>query len=266
MDLGITGKTALVSGADSGIGLATARTLVGEGARVVLTDVDQSKLDEALDTVGAEEGKAYAFAADLTKPDDIDALVQQVEEAVGGIDILVHSAGITGATGLFHEVDEAGWQETIDVNLLAPARLTRAFLPSMRGRGWGRIVFIASEDAEQPYPDEIPYCAAKAGLLALSKGLSKTYAKEGILVNAVSPAFIATPMTDAMMEKRAQELGVSFDEAVASFLEEERPGIELKRRGEAFEVAPIIALLCSERASFVNGANWRIDGGSVATI
>ncbi|HLU35039.1 MAG TPA: SDR family oxidoreductase, partial [Thermomicrobiales bacterium] len=86
------------------------------------------------------------------------------------------------------------------------------------------------------------------------------------LVNAVSPAFIATPMTDAMMEQRAQEMGVSFEEAIATFLEEERPGIELERRGEAYEVAPVIALLCSERASFVNGANWRVDGGSVATI
>jgi NAD(P)-dependent dehydrogenase (short-subunit alcohol dehydrogenase family) len=266
MNLGLTGKTALISGGDSGIGLATARILVEEGARVVLTDIDQGRLEEALATLGADEGKAYAFAADLTSSDDIDGLVRRVSDEVGAVDILVHSAGITGATGLFHEIDERGWQETLDVNLMAPVRLTRAFLPSMRGRGWGRIVFIASEDAVQTYPDEIPYCAAKAGLLALSKGLSRTYAQEGILVNAVSPAFIATPMTDAMMQQRADELGVTFDEAIESFLEEERPGIELKRRGEASEVAPVIAMLCSELASFVNGANWRVDGGSVATM
>lgn len=266
MDLGIRGRTALVSGGDSGIGLATAKLLAQEGARVVLTDIDQAKLDAALATFDAGEATVLAFAADLTKPDDVAALVRQVEDAVGGIDILVHSAGGTGVQGPFHEIGDAGWHEMLDTNLMAPVRLTRAFLPSMRGKGWGRIVFISSEDAVQTYPDEIPYCASKAGLLALSKGLSKTYAKEGILVNAVSPAFIATPMTDAMMEQRAEELGVSFDEAVASFLEEERPGIEMQRRGEVFEVAPVIALLCSERASFVNGANWRVDGGSVATM
>lgn len=266
MDLGIRGRTALISGGDSGIGLATAKLLAEEGVRVILTDVDQAKLDDALGTIGAEEGMALAFAADLTKPDDVTNLARQVEEAVGDLDILVHSAGITGETGFFHEVDDDAWHEVLETNLLAPVRLTRALLPGMRRKRWGRIVFIASEDAEQPYPDEIPYCASKSGLLALSKGLSKTYAKEGILVNAVSPAFIATPMTDAMMEQRAQEMGVSFEEAITTFLEEERPGIELERRGEAYEVAPVIALLCSERASFVNGANWRVDGGSVATI
>jgi NAD(P)-dependent dehydrogenase (short-subunit alcohol dehydrogenase family) len=265
MDLGIRGRTALISGGDSGIGLATAKLLVEEGVRVVLTDLDQAKLDAALQSFQADEGEAFAFAADVTQPMSIRRLVQEVRE-VGEVDILVNSAGITGATGQFHELDDAGWQETLDVNLMGPVRLTRAFLPGMRRKGWGRIVFIASEDAVQPYADEIPYCSAKAGLLALSKGLSKIYAKEGILVNAVSPAFIATPMTDAMMEQRASEMGVSIDEAIESFLEEERPGIELKRRGEADEVASVIAMLCSERASFVNGSNWRVDGGSVATI
>lgn len=264
MDLGIRGRTALISGGDSGIGLATAKLLQDEGVTVVLTDKDQAKLDTALGGLAA--GAAHAFPADVTDPVSVGALVEQVQGAVGDIDILVNAAGITGATGQFHEIDDAGWDETLAVNLMGAVRLTRAFLPGMRARGWGRIVFIASEDAVQPYPDEIPYCASKAGLLAVAKGMSKTYATEGILVNAVSPAFIATPMTDAMMEKRAEETGTSFDEAVESFLEEERPGIALKRRGEADEVAAVIALLCSERASFVNGSNWRVDGGSVATI
>lgn len=263
MDLGIRGRTALISGGDSGIGLATAKLLRDEGVTVVLTDVDQSKLDAAVRELG--DG-AHAFAADVTDPQSIGRLAEQVQGAVGDVDILVNSAGITGSTGPFHEIDDAGWNETLEVNLMGAVRLTRAFLPAMRVNGWGRIVFIASEDAVQPYPDEIPYCAAKAGLLAVSKGMSKQYAKEGILVNAVSPAFIATPMTDAMMEQRAGEMGVSFDEAVASFLEEERPHIELQRRGEVDEVAPVIALLCSERASFVLGSNWRVDGGSVASI
>jgi len=149
---------------------------------------------------------------------------------------------------------------------MGPVRLVKAFLPALRSGGWGRLVFVASEDAVQPYDDELPYCAAKAGILALAKGLSRSYALEGLLVNAVSPAFIHTPMTDAMMEKRADEKGTSTDEAIVSFLDEERPYMELKRRGEPQEVANVIAFLCSDLASFVNGSNYRVDSGSVATI
>ncbi len=263
MDLGISGKTALISGGDSGIGWHTARILLDEGVTVVITDKDQSSLDEAASRLG---GQVHAFAADITSTESIARLHQQVTQAVGDIDILVQSAGITGAQGLFHEVDDAGWVETIEVDLLGPVRLVKAFLPSLRTGGWGRIVFLASEDGVQPYDDEIPYCSAKAGVLALMKGLSRTYALEGLLVNAVSPAFIHTPMTDAMMEKRATQRGTDVDEAIRSFLDEERPYMALQRRGEPEEVANVIAFLCSDRSGFVNGANYRVDSGAVASI
>jgi len=266
MDLKITGKKALITGADSGIGWETARILLAEGATVVISDKDQDSLDEAATKLDAAEGTLFAFAADVTSVESIAALERDVREAVGDIDILVQSAGITGAQGLFHEIDDEGWTNTIEVDLMGPVRLVSAFLPALRKGGWGRIVFLASEDAVQPYDDEIPYCAAKAGVLALSKGLSRSYAKEGLLVNAVSPAFIHTPMTDAMMEKRADQLGTSVDDAIESFLDEERPYMELKRRGEPTEVANVIAFLCSDLASFVNGSNYRVDSGSVATI
>jgi NAD(P)-dependent dehydrogenase (short-subunit alcohol dehydrogenase family) len=266
MDLGITGKTALVTGADSGIGWETARILLAEGATVVISDKEQGLLDEAAARLDAPEGRLHAFAADVTSVASLDELHRRVQEAVGDIDILVQSSGITGAQGLFHEIDDAGWTDTLEVDLLGPVRLVKAFLPSLRTGGWGRIVFLASEDAVQPYDDELPYCAAKAGVLALSKGLSRSYAKEGLLVNAVSPAFIHTPMTDAMMEKRADQLGSSKQEAIESFLDEERPYMELKRRGEPTEVANVVAFLCSDLASFVNGSNYRVDSGSVATI
>ena len=262
MDLGLTGKVALVTGADSGIGWETARLLIAEGTTVVVSDRDQSSLDDAARRLG----DVHAFAADITSVESLAALHDSVIEAVGAIDILVQSAGITGAQGLFHEIDDAGWVDTIDVDLLGPVRLVREFLPDLRAGGWGRLVFVASEDAVQPYDDELPYCAAKAGILALSKGLSRSYASEGLLVNAVSPAFIHTPMTDAMMEKRAKEKGTSVDEAIESFLDEERPYMELGRRGEPAEVAAVIAFLCSDAASFVNGSNYRVDSGSVATI
>jgi len=263
MDLGIAGKKALVTGGDSGIGWHTAQQLLDAGATVVVSDKDQSTLDEAASRL---TGDVHAIAADITSVESVAALRDAVLDAVGEIDILVQSAGITGAQGLFHEIDDAGWVETITVDLLGPVRLVSAFLPSLRRGGWGRLVFLASEDGVQPYDDEIPYCSAKAGILALMKGLSRTYASEGLLVNAVSPAFIHTPMTDAMMEKRATQRGTDVDEAIESFLDEERPYMALKRRGEPEEVASVIAFLCSDRASFVNGANYRVDSGAVASI
>ena len=266
MDLGISGRKALITGADSGIGWHTAKQLLAEGATVVITDIDQGRLDTAAGQLGASDGKVFAFAADITKLDQLAALRDRVQGAVGDIDILVQSAGITGAQGMFDEIDDAGWTSTIETDLLGPVRVVSTFLPMLRRGGWGRLVMIASEDAVQPYPDEIPYCCAKAGVLALVKGLSKTYAKEGLLINAVSPAFIHTPMTDAMMDKRAKQNGTSVDQAVESFLDEQRPGIELHRRGEPEEVASVIAFLCSERASFVNGSNYRVDAGSVQSI
>ncbi len=263
MNLGIEGRIALVTGADSGIGFETASQLLAEGVTVVISDIDQGKIDEAAARLG---GKVHAVAADLTNPASVKALRERVIEEVGVPQILVNAAGVTGATGLFHEIDEAGWQQTLDIDFFGVVRLVQAFINDIRGSGWGRIVLTASEDAVQPYVDELPYCAAKAAILSLTKGLSKTYAKEGVLVNAVSPAYIATPMTDAMMEKRAKANGTSVDEAIHSFLDEERPFIELKRRGRADEVAAVILFLCSEKASFVNGSNYRVDAGSVATI
>lgn len=266
MDLGLRGRVALVTGGDSGIGWHTAQVLLAEGATVVLSDRDEGLLKEAADRLGAEEGRLHVVTADLSTDAAARELGRQVADRVGDLDILVHAAGITGAQGTFDEIDDQGWVDTLTVDLLAPVRVTRAVLPGLRRGGWGRIVYVTSEDAVQPYDDELPYCAAKAGVLAFAKGLSQTYAKEGLLVNCVSPAFIHTPMTDAMMDDRARERGTSVDEAITSFLDEERPHLTLKRRGEPEEVAAIVAVLCSEKASFVNGSNWRVDAGSVAHV
>lgn len=266
MDLHITGKKALITGADSGIGWHAAQELVREGVTVFLTDRDPDELARAVEALGAPESQVLHHAADVTSFEEIEALGAAVQDTIGDIDILVHAAGVTGAQGLFHEIDDDGWVDTLRTDLLGAVRITRQFLPALRRGGWGRLVFLTSEDAVQPYDDELPYCASKAGLLALSKGLSRTYAREGLLVNAVSPAFIRTPMTDAMMDQRSAQLGLDRDEAIVSFLEQDRPHLELERRGEPEEVAAVIAFLCSDRASFVVGSNYRVDGGSVATL
>lgn len=265
MDLGLREKVAVITGGDSGIGQATAQLLAKEGAKVAVIDKTSEALEQAVIEI-IKLGEVFAVQADLTKPKEVEAAKHKIDQQFGTTHILVHAAGITGATGDFLELSDEDWYQTIEVDLMATVRTCRAFIPGMREVGWGRVILISSEDAVQPYPEELPYCACKAGVLNLAKGLSKAYAKDGVLVNTVSPAYIATPMTDAMMEKRSKQMDVSFGEVIDSFLDEQRPHIELKRRGKPEEVAAVIAFLCSEQSSFVVGSNYRVDGGSVASL
>ena len=265
MDLGIAGRIAVVTGADSGMGFEVARFLVEAGVKVMMTDREAKTVEAEAHKLKAL-GAVATHAADLTVSGSIDGLRDATIAAFGPADILVHAAGITGPVGDFLDMTDDDWLKTIDIDFMAAVRLCRTFIPGMKKKGWGRVVLFSSEDGLQPDIEDLPYCACKAAILNLSKGLSKAYGQHGLTVNAILPAFIASPMTDAMMEKRAKEKGVSLDEAVASFLDEERPGIAVKRRGEAKEVASAVAYLCSMHASYVNGTAMRVDGGSVQTI
>ena len=261
MDLGIDGRRALVTGGAGGLGLATARFLQDDGAEVILTDIGGDKLDEASLALGVP-----AYAADLTRESEVQQLGDDIQRRHGTIDILVSAAGVTGAKGDPLVMADADWDEAWSTDFMSAVRVMRTFVPGMAAQRWGRVVAVVSENAVQPYWDEAVYNTAKAALLNFCRGLSRKYPDDGVLVNTVAPAFIESPMTDGMMDKRAEELGVSRDEAISSFLAEERPYLALKRRGKADEVGAVIAFLCSERASFVNGASWRVDGGSVATM
>lgn len=265
MELGIKGKVALVTGGDSGMGRATAKLLADEGVKIALLDKTTEQLKETVEEVKTV-GEAFAVKADLRNLSEVEAARDQIVNHYGTVDILVNCAGITGATGDFMEISDDDWYEALEVDLMATVRVCRTFIPLMQKSGWGRVVIVTSEDAAQPYTDEMPYSAAKAGLLNFTKNLSKAYAKDGVLVNSVSPAFIATPMTDTMMKQRAEKLGVSFEQAIDTFLKEKRPHLELQRRGKAQEVAAVITFLCSQLSSFVVGANYRVDGGSVASV
>ncbi|MCJ2084256.1 SDR family NAD(P)-dependent oxidoreductase [Methylobacterium sp. J-090] len=266
MDLGISGRVAVVTGGDSGMGFKTAEFLLREGVKVVLTDIDDTQLQKAASELAAF-GEVRAVAADLSGMKGVEVLAAFANMAFDDKPtILVCAAGITGASGDFLELTDDDWLEAIQTDLMAGVRATRAFIPHMRKAGWGRVVLFSSEDAVQPYVEELPYAAAKAGVLNLAKGLSKAYGPDGVLVNAVGPAFIATPMTDAQMEKKSKEKGITFDEAIQQTLDEERPGMVAKRRGKAEEVAAAVVFLCSERASFITGEFLRVDGGSVMTM
>lgn len=267
MDLKIKDKVALITGGDSGIGLETAKILINEGVKVILSDLKQSDLDEVIKELKKKHKteNLFGIAADLIDDKAVVAMAEKIKKDHGGIDILVNAAGARGAAGDFLTLTDDDWMETIQIDLMGAVRLARAFIPQMQGKNWGRIVMIASENAMQPYDEESPYNACKAAIINFSKCLSRIYGKENILVNTVSPAFIETPMTNAMMEDLAKEKGVSEEEAVQWFLKNKRPHLEVQRRGQPEEVAAVIAFLCSDQASFVNGSNYRVDAGAVAS-
>lgn len=258
MDLQIVGKRALITGGSGGMGIETARILKDEGVEIFLTDVEEDALQSVKDDLGVEGAVADLSTVDGVK-DFFDAHGTQ-------FDIWVHAAGVTGAKGDPLLMSEEDWDHALNIDFMSSVRMARHLGPAMCERGWGRIVFVTSENVAQPYPDETVYNASKSALLSFAKSIAMEHSDKGVLVNCVAPAFIETPMTDGMMEKRAGEYDCSFDEAIESFLEEERPYLVLKRRGKVEEVAPTIALLCSNRATFTTGANYRIDGGAVGSI
>ncbi len=263
MDLGINGRCALVTGAAGDIARETAKILLAEGCTLLLTDIDETELQQAVETLGGGD-RVKSVVADLTSQEGADKIR---EKSQWHADILVHAAGVTGAKGdPLRDITEEDWNHAWQTDFLSGVRVSKTFIPPMLDKGWGRVVFVTSENVAQPYHDEVVYNASKAATLSFATGMSQVYAPKGVLINCVAPAFIATDMTDGMMKKRAEEKGISFDEAIETFLEEERPHLVLKRRGKPEEVAAVIAFLCSERASFVVGSNYRVDGGAVQAI
>ncbi len=266
MDLGLNGKVALVTGASKGIGKAAAASLAAEGCKVVLGARGEGDLDSAVEEITSSGGEAHGVSVDVSSADGAGRLVEEAVEKYCSLDILVNNAGTTGEQLSFDELSDEDWRFVLELNVMGVVRVTRAALPHMREKGWGRIINVASESGIQPDPFMPHYNASKAALINLTKSLSKAYATEGILVNTVSPAAVRTPLVEGMFERAADEQGISVEEAEKDFLEGNRPHIEVKRVGEPEEVGAVVAFLASEAASFVNGANWRVDGGSVASV
>lgn len=267
MNLNLDDTVALVTGGSKGIGKGIAEALSAEGARVVICARHAGELEQTAGELKERCGtEVLAVPADLTDADDRQALIDETITQFGRIDVLVNNAGTAGEAGTLEDTPLQAWRELFELNLFAAVALAKAVIPHMQEQGGGRIINISSENGEQPYPDMIHYNASKAALTNFSKALSKQYAKEGILVNTVSPAFIETPLVTEMMEEAAETQGITKEEAVEQFLENDRPHIEVKRPGQIDEVGPLVAFLASEKASFINGANYRVDGGSVAAV
>lgn len=267
METGLKNKVALVTGASKGIGLAVAQALAGEGCRVAMNARNAGELrDAAADTGRSTGAEVLAVPADVTNADEVRRMVEDTAQRFGTIDVLVNNAGGIGSFASFEELTDEDWEQVLNLNLFSAVRVTRAVLPYMQRAKWGRIINMASESGIQPDAAMPHYNASKAALINLTKSLSKAYAKEGILVNTVSPAFVMTPLVAHMLAEQAKARGISPEEAEKQFLKQNRPHIEVGRAGTPEEVAAAVVFLASEAASFINGENLRVDGGSVASV
>jgi NAD(P)-dependent dehydrogenase (short-subunit alcohol dehydrogenase family) len=265
MNLNLEGRVAMVTGGSKGIGLAIAERLLAEGADVAICGRDEAQLEHARMEL-SELGRVAAVPADVRRVDEIERLMTTTLGKLGSIDVLVNNAGGITNFGGYDDLDQEDWVEAFELNLMSAVNASRLVIPAMQARGWGRIVNIASESGTQPDAFFPHYAAQKAALLSVTKSLSKALAGTGILVNAVSPAFVKTPIIETMLAEMASKEGIDVDQAERDFLQRERPNITVGRAGRPEEVAQIVAVLCSGAASFVNGTNVRVDAGSVATI
>jgi len=259
VDLSLTDKVAVVTGASKGIGLAITRALVAEGVKVVAGS--RSITEELVDL--SETGQVLTVAVDLA---DSGAPADLVSHAThfGGLDILVNNVGaVTPRTQGFLEVSDDDWQATLNLTLMAAVRTTRAAIPLLIERGGGNVVTICSVNAFLPDPGVIDYSATKAAVWNLSKSLSKEFGSQGLRFNTVSPGPVSTALwlgKDGVAATVARSTGVSFDEARRRIIES-GGGFSTGRFTEPEEVADLVLLLASQRAGNVTGADFLIDGG-----
>ena len=234
---GFSEQVAIVTGAASGLGLAIAKKLHAEGAQVVALDLNEARLGP----------RAVSFAIDLTKEDQVANVVNQIAERFGRIDILVNSAGVTGATNIkSHEVDTQNLRFVFDVNFMASFFTSRAVLPWMLKNNYGRILHIASVAGKEGNAGMLAYSASKAAVIGMTKVQGKEYAENGITVNALAPAVIQTPMVDAMPEEQVKYM---------------TDKIPMKRCGTLDEIAHMAAFIVSRETAFTTGFTFDMTGG-----
>jgi NAD(P)-dependent dehydrogenase (short-subunit alcohol dehydrogenase family) len=264
MELGLKGKIAVVTGASKGIGLAIAAALAGEGVRVVAGARTVGPELAAL----AEGGLVHPLAVDLSTPDGPRELVAQTDQ-YGGLDILVNNVGaVTPRLGGFLSVTDEEWWASLNLNLMAAVRTTRAALPALLKRGKGSIITISSVNSFLPDPSIIDYTAAKAALTNFSKALSKEVGPQGIRMNTVSPGPVATPLwlgPQGVAATVAKATGVDIDTARKQIVESQG-GFATGRFTRPDEVADLVLLLASDRAGNATGSDFVIDGGLVKTL
>jgi 3-oxoacyl-[acyl-carrier protein] reductase len=265
MDLGLSERACAVTGASRGIGRETARMLCAEGASVLLIARGPEALDEATEACAAAGGRAEALALDVTASDAGERIVAACDERFGSLDVLVNNAG-TARWRPVEEVPDADWQAAWEINVIAPLRAMRAAIPRMRERGWGRVVNVASTAGKRPSALMPEYSVAKAAELSLSRLFADLHAADGVLVNAICPGPTKSELwmgEGGLLDQSRQVAGLESREQALEAAGGKRP---IGRLAEVEEIAAAIAFLCSEHASYVAGAAWSVDGGTVQVI
>jgi NAD(P)-dependent dehydrogenase (short-subunit alcohol dehydrogenase family) len=260
MELGLTGKFAVVSGSTAGIGFAIAATLAAEGAEVVVNGRTEARVDAAVAKIRNEVKGAQVggIAADLGSREGVEQFLRQVPAA----DIVVNNLGIFEAKP-FSEITDADWLRFFEVNVLSGVRLARHYLPGMKERNWGRIVFISSESAVNIPVEMIHYGMSKTAQVAVARGLAESVAGTGITVNSILAGPTASEGVGNFIRELAQSHGVSAAQVEKEFFERVRPTSLLKRFETAEEVAAIVAFVASFKGAVINGAAIRAEGGVV---
>ena len=257
MDLQLTGKVALVTGSTAGIGYAIAAALAREGAQVIINGRTSGAVDAALGKLAAA-GTARGFAGDLST----EAAAQAVAQQFPDVEILVNSLGIFEAKP-FEEIPDADWRRLFEVNVLSGVRLARLYLPGMKRRNWGRIIFISSESAIQIPIEMIHYGMTKMAQLAVARGLAEAVAGTGITVNSILPGPTRSRGVVDFVDALATAQGVSAAQVEQDFFKNTRPTSLIKRFVTPEEVASLVAYVASPLAAATTGAALRVDGGVV---
>lgn len=256
MDLGLDGKVVLITGAGSGIGLATAKAFTAEGAQVVAADVNTAAVLE----IDAAR-KPVATTLDVTADGAIEAWVADAVKQFGAIDVLVNNVGIAPYREGFLAVSDADWNTVLGVNFFGMVKASRAVLPHMVKAGRGAIVSIASDAGRQPDPFFVDYAVSKAAVLNLSKSLSIEFGPHGIRSNCISPGPTATPAMDTFLNAMAGELGKTYEETKEYFAKDMRK-LPLGRMNDPKDVAGVAVFLASSVARQITGAAYSVDAGS----
>jgi 3-oxoacyl-[acyl-carrier protein] reductase len=269
MDLGLSGRACVVTGASRGIGRETARQLCAEGASVLLVARNEERLASATEAArgaGAEAGgRAEGLRLDVTDDDAGERMLTAAEERFGALDVLVNNAGAAQWRDL-DDVPDEDWRAQYELNVMAPLRAMRAAAPPMAERGWGRIVNVASTAGKRPSAAMPEYSVAKAAELSLSRLFADRYAKQGVLVNAICPGPVEAELwmePGGLLDQSQQMSGAESREEALATAGSKRP---IGRLAEVKEIAAAIVFLCSESASYVSGAAWSVDGGTVQVI